>query len=116
MAPDCIAWLESGCDSALSGQEHGFISSIVNVSSLADGATERRFRFAYGAPAGLVWGGAQVQFWDFGCEEIRDARWRSSDCDRDPYCPSTRFAIPTSAEWMTVTGYQDNVNLAWTLR
>ena len=119
MAPDCIAWLESGCRTSLSGREPGFMSSIVDVASLSDGTTERRFQFGAGHPAGLVWGGAQVQFWDFGCEEIREARWHSTDCDEDAggrNCYSTTFPIPRSATWMTVTGYQDDVNLAWTLR
>ena len=115
MAPDCIAWRES-CRSGLTGREPGFMSSIVDVASLSDGTTERRFEFGNGDPGGLVWGGAHVQFWDFGCEEIREARWRSTDCGRDPYCPSTTFRIPRQATWMTVTGYQDNLNLAWTLR
>lgn len=114
MAPDCALWLQNDCDPTFAGREPGVTASIVDVGGLA--GTERRFEFGAGKPWTPVWGGAHVQFWNEDCTELRTMRWRSTDCGgNDGHCYDTSFRIPTSARWMTVTGYQDNVGLAWTL-
>ena len=118
VSPECAAWLQNDCSPTLVGIDPGVTASIADVAGLADGRTERIFEFGSGDPRGPVWGGAQVQFWDYNCTEIRAMRWRSTDCDGDATgrdCVKKRFRIPVSARWMTVTGYQDNVNLTWTL-
>jgi hypothetical protein len=118
ISPECAAWLQSGCDQTLELRNPGLTASIVDVDELADGPPiERVFRFGP-SDAGLVWGGVQLQFWSSDCVEIPRTRWRSTDCRGDETgvdCSSLRFRIPPEAKWMTVTGYQDNVNLAWTL-
>lgn len=119
MSPECAAWLHIGCEQALAEWDPGLTASIVDVDELADGPpVERVFKIADGWPSGPVWGGAHLQFWTRDCAEITEARWRSTDCDGDESgrnCSSRRFLIPPTAKWMTVTGYQDNVNLFWTL-
>ncbi|MDQ3646507.1 MAG: hypothetical protein M3345_06160 [Actinomycetota bacterium] len=116
MSPECAAWMHADCEQALAEREPGVTASIVNVDDLADGPPIKRvFRSGVGEPGGLPWGGVQLQFWSRDCAELREARWRAQDCGRDPYCPTHRLRIPPDAKWMTVTGYQDNVNLAWTL-
>lgn len=117
VSPDCSVWLQSGCEGALAGWRRGLTASIVDVDELADGPpVERVFRFGSGDPWGPVWGGVQLQFWTSDCVEVPGTRWLSTDCDgRGGNCQSTRLRIPRAAKWMTVTGYQDNVNLAWTL-
>lgn len=120
MSPECGAWLATDClQGRLSEWDPGLTASIVDVDALADGPPiERVFRFGPGQYSAPVWGGAQLQFWTSDCVEIVEARWRSTDCDGDASgrdCSSVRFRIPPTAKWMTVTGYQDNVNLAWTL-
>ncbi|MDQ3962940.1 MAG: hypothetical protein M3277_03380 [Actinomycetota bacterium] len=119
VSPECAAWLQYDCTDALIGHDPGLTASIVDVDELADGPPiERIFRFGSGE-AGLVWGGVHLQFWSSDCVEIPQARIiRSVACDgyasgRD--CWSIRFRMPPTAKWMTVTGYQDNVNLAWSL-
>lgn len=116
-SPECAAWLEYGCEGALVGRNPGLTSSIVDVGELASGPP-RVFRFGSGEPWAPVWGGVHLQFWTSDCQEIPEARWRSTDCDGKATgrnCSSLRFRMPLTAKWMTVTGYQDNVNLAWTL-
>ena len=118
VAPECAVWLQEGCDPALAGRDPGLTASIVDVDDLGDLHTEAIFKFGAGEPWGPVWGGAHVQFWDHGCSEMRDMRWRSTDCNGDSSgrdCYSRRFRLTPSVKWMTVTGYQDNVNLAWSL-
>src|SRR5688500_13131207 len=41
LAPDCVAWLQSGCNPALAGRDPALHTSIVDVSDLADGTTRR---------------------------------------------------------------------------
>ena len=118
VSPECAAWLETDCNDALAGWDPGATASIVDVDELADGHTKRVFQYGSGDPLGPAYGGVQLQFWNSNCVEVSDMRWRSTDCDGDASgrdCKSKRFRIPTSVRWMTVTGYQDNVNLAWTL-
>jgi hypothetical protein len=118
MAPECAAWLNTHCEQALAGQDPALSASIVDVGELADGPrTERVFRFG-GGDSGLAWGGVQLQFWSSDCVELPRTRWRSTDCHGDGAgvdCSELRFRMPADAQWMTVTGYQDNVHLAWTL-
>ena len=116
MAPDCAAWLQSRCDPALSGRDPGLMASIEDVRDLADGRTRWVFEFKPGCC--FVGGYAVVQFWQPDCTELRRNRWRSTGCDRDvngKLCWSTTLSIPTSAQWMTVTGVPDNLSLTWTL-
>lgn len=113
--PECAAWLESGCDTALAGRDPGFMASIVSVRELADGRTRRTFRHTDGEPAALRWGGSPVvQFWRSDCSEIVTSRLRTNPCDAYE-CKATTLRVPRNARWMTVTSYQDNVNLRWTL-
>lgn len=114
-APDCALWMQNDCDPSLAGRDPGVTASIVDLRGVA--GTQRRFEFGPGEPWTPVWGGAQVQFWNEDCTELRTMRWRSTNCDRDDggICYDTRFRIPASARWMTVTGHQDDVGLAWTL-
>jgi hypothetical protein len=117
MSPECAAWRQSGCEQALVGQDPALSASIVDVGELAEGPpVERIFRF--GDDSVLVWGGVQLQFWSSDCTELPRTRWRSTDCHGDATgvdCSELRFRMATDAKWMTVTGYQDNVHLSWTL-
>ena len=120
MSPECGAWLATDClEGRVTEWEPGLTASIVDVDELADGPSiERVFRFGNGWSSAPVWGGVQLQFWTSDCTEIPEARWRSTDCDgnaSERNCSSLRFRIPVSAKWMTVTGYQDSVNLTWTV-
>lgn len=120
MSPECGAWLANDCDAPFDEWDPGVTASIVDVDELADGPpVERVFRFGPGRPAApWLWGGAHLEFWTSDCLEIPEARWRSTDCNGDASgrdCSSHRFLIPLTAKWMTVTGYQDNFNLIWTL-
>ena len=115
-SPDCAAWLQSGCNPALSGHDPAVMASIENVADLAGDRKRRAFRFGPGGPGALVWEGTVVQLWRKNCTEIRSSRWRATDCDgKGGNCTSTRFRIPASTGWMTVTSYPENVNLVWTL-
>jgi hypothetical protein len=120
IAPDCLAWLESGCDPALAGREPAATASIVDVADLADGETTRVIDLAPFGGAGLRWGEVLVQFWRpsgkhmypwFNCMEIQGSRflagydWRRSD----------RRVIPAGAKWMTVTSNFDNIGVVWRL-
>lgn len=121
VSPECAAWIYTDCDVDLTYAhgDSGVTASIVDIDELADGpSVERVFRFGAGDPWTPVYGGVQLQFWTSDCAELPDARWRSTDCDGDRSgrnCSSLRFRIPPTAKWMTVTGYQDNVHLDWTL-
>lgn len=119
VSPECAAWLYTDCGVNLTYGHggRGVTASIVDIDELADGPpVERVFRFGAGDPWTPVWGGAQLQFWTSDCVEVPDTRWRSTDCDGNGgNCRSTRLRIPPSAKWMTVTGYQDNVHLVWSL-
>src|SRR5688500_3266235 len=66
-AAECRAWLESSCNPALTGREPALTASIVDVGALADGRTDRSFRWT--APY-LVHPGAVIQFWGRSCTEV----------------------------------------------
>jgi hypothetical protein len=130
-APDCRAWVQSGCKPALAGRDPALLSSIEDVAGLADGRTMRFFSYdtdpmGLTGPLGLRvgriglrWGHIDIQFWRQGCTEIRSLRWDLYQSWRFgvecPPCSSATFQIPASAKWMTVTSSQDNVNVDWTL-
>lgn len=101
-APDCQAWLETGCEPTVTGRNPAVMASIENVADLADGITPWRFEFQ--ADWDCCTGWAVVQFWQQDCTEIPDSRWHSAKCS-DNSCRTTDLRIPESAEWMTVTGF-----------
>ncbi len=90
VAPDCVAWLASGCDPLLAGRDPAAFTSIVDVRNLA--GSERSIR-AMGA-FGTWLAGAYYEFW-------------SSACRRVGYVlvdGGARLTIPSDAAWMTVPG------------
>ncbi len=121
-AVDCQAWLRSGCNPALAGVDPAVTASVVDVAGLADGRTPRTLRTtAPTVPPWGLWPGGVVQLWRADCTQLHDAKWHTigsdSRCAWDPH-PSLRckaFRIPTSARWMTITGYVTTVDLTWTL-
>ena len=117
MVPDCVAWLESGCDPALVGREPAVTASIVDVADLADGRTPRSITLS---GTGLHWGEVLVQFWRstpgnmypwFDCREIAEASYLTGY----PRNSAPR-AIPLGARWMTITTNIDNTTVTWALR
>lgn len=118
--PECSAWLESGCNPALAGREPAVTASIVDVRNLADGRTPRVFawRATASSPGFGIGGGAVVQLWRKDCTEIHASKWRSALWHGTGNWQNrtwTRFTIPKSAGWMTVTT-NDTIELRWTLR
>jgi len=121
IAPDCLAWLESGCDPRLTGLNPAVQTSIVNVARLAGKRTKRRFVVrpgtVRGVPAGVVIGGFRIQFWSAGCSQIYP---KQPVVDSYAYyVPSNirnmgRFPIPSGAKWMTAAA-DDNVLIRWEL-
>lgn len=111
--PDCRAWIQTGCDPALTGRDPAWLTSIEDVAELADGKKQRTFEIREGEPAGAVLGGVVVQFWRDSCVEV--GRWHSYDVATSQFWFRTTFKIPSGVRWMTVTG-NDNVNIVWTLR
>ena len=130
LAPDCAAWLQSGCDPALAGHDPAWLTSIVDVSDLADGTTRRVL-----STRRTLWrSGVYIQLWRGNCDEIGECastRWSPStepwrDWDRPLGChraeiPPSRWAwgdpliIPRRARWMTISA-SSAVNTVWTLR
>jgi hypothetical protein len=126
-ADDCRAWRDVDCDPALAGLNPAISSSIVDVGDLARSGKVRRFS-VYDDMLVFVWGGASVQFWTEGCDEVR-ARpsvpqdfgagggflW-SAPCSipRCPYVGSAKVKVPASATWMTVTSHSGS-ELRWEL-
>jgi hypothetical protein len=117
MVPDCLAWLETGCDPALAGREPAVTASIVDVSKLADGRTPRSITLS---GVGLHWGEVLVQFWRstpgnrypwFDCQEIEG----SSFLTGYPRHNEPR-SIPLGSTWMTITTNVDNTTVTWALR
>jgi hypothetical protein len=117
--PDCRAWLESGCNPALTGHDPAWLSSIEDVADLADGRTRRIFEWRAGDPVGLQWGGIVVQFWRQDCTQITSGHWRSWEHSYGPGCcwslDRKALRVPTAARWMTVSGSTDNLHVVWTL-
>lgn len=118
-APDCLAWLQSGCNPALAGQNPALTASIVDVGDLAGRRTQRSLRMAAPSipPSGL-WPGAVIQLWRQDCTEIPGTKQHSigsdSKCEwQEAVQCSVR--IPTGARWMTVSGYATTAQLTWTL-
>lgn len=140
LQPDCLPWLQSGCDPALAGRDPAALTAIVNVAGLADGTTPRTLVIRPSSPQGRILGGAFVQFWRRDCTEVRSATWHSLyDCDPggNPYRPlgsrppceehrtrdaigqhldwvRTSFPIPRGVAWMTISA-NDNLNIVWSL-
>lgn len=118
--PNCSAWLQSGCDPALTGINPGPQSAIVDIEDVVDANPDRTLevhdRF------GINSGDFLVQFWtetgplgrwDF-CEEVLDARVSSWVCERTD-AARCEIRIPYFAKWMTITSSPDNVYLDWEL-
>ena len=117
-AADCRAWLESGCNPALTGLDPAVHTSIVNVAGLAGRRTERLFVVrpgtVSGVPAGLVIGGFVIQFWSSDCTEVI---FHANHPDFYKYFyinTQGRFRIPAHARWMTATA-DDNILIRWEL-
>lgn len=116
-APECNAWVSSGCQAALTGhglteRDPALMASIEDVAHLAQEDTSWRFDWENGYSEIAGW--AVVQLWRDDCTEIRSSKWCSvSGCD--PYSAnptptsgdygSTVLGIPSSARFMTVTGW-----------
>lgn len=117
-APDCAAWLNGGCQSALAGRDPAVMTSIEDVAELADGVTSWRFEFK-AEPCCAE--SAVIQLWRPDCTEITGSGWSSASCAHA--CRSTSLRIPASTKWMTVTGYawipwpglDADVRLEWSL-
>ncbi len=102
-ALDCRAWLASDCDPDLTGRDPALSASIEDITGLAALSSVWKFEHAPGAAAY-----ADVQFWRNDCTEIKRARLGSGQCKG--YC---FLWIPSSAKWMTVTGYTYNPWAVW---
>jgi hypothetical protein len=115
-APECRAWASSGCQPALTGRalterDPGLMASIVDVADLAERVTSWGFQWENGYSDNAGW--VVVQLWRENCTEITTRKWCSvSGCN--PYSAttpesrdtgSTVFRIPSSARFMTVTGW-----------
>jgi len=117
--PECEAWVLSGCNPDLAGQNPALAASIEDVADLADGRTRRDFKWDAAATPEGDYGGVIVQLWTAKCTEIAAARWSSVDRSvRGNHGwtqkKSTTFVLPPQARWMTVTT-NDTVNIEWTL-
>lgn len=122
--PDCLAWVESGCDPHLTGRDPAWTASIENVADLADGRTRRAFEFRVVAGS-IGWGGVVVQFWRRDCSDIDRSATRSRNWKNEPGGETgpttlsgrtfTRLRIPSDAKWMTVATH-DTFNIEWTLK
>ncbi|HUQ39003.1 MAG TPA: hypothetical protein VM030_02530 [Acidimicrobiales bacterium] len=121
-AADCQAWLESGCNPALSGHDPVVTASIVDVSGLADGRTRRVLRMR--APSIPPWGlfpGVVIQFWRQDCTELPGTKLHTLGNAKSCQgylgngSSSCTFPIPAKARWMTLSGYATTVTLSWTL-
>lgn len=97
-APDCRAWVASGCDSDLAGRDPALVASIEDVADLA--LHSRIWNFQHD-PGGSAY--ATIQLWRRNCTEIGSRRSGSGGCEE-----CFIFKIPRSAMWMTVTGYTYN--------
>jgi hypothetical protein len=83
--PNCTAWLASGCDPRLAGQDPGLHASIVDVSELA--GSRRRLEGADGWLSGVT------QFWSSTCGQLTFVQWGPQ--------PGV-VVIPVNAHWMTI--------------
>lgn len=121
-APDCRAWLQSGCDPVLAGRDPAVSASIEDVSKIADGRTPWLFQLEACCRAK-----ATIQLWRPDCTEITGSRQRSGGCfdtSIGQHCGLTSIRIPESATWMTVTandGYlpwlvEFPLTVSWSLR
>jgi hypothetical protein len=115
-APECRAWVSSGCQPALTGRalterDPALMASIEDVADLADGITSLRFDWENGYSDNAGW--VVVQLWRENCSEIRGSKWCSVSGCNNPYSAnlesrdngSTVLRIPSSARFMTVTGW-----------
>jgi hypothetical protein len=119
---ECLAWLGSGCNPALSGRDPVLTTSIVDVGDLADGAPHV---LSVRAPTIPPWGlypGVVIQFWRRDCTEVQGAKLHSvgektTACEGFPLrdSGSCTFHIPGDATWMTLSGYATTVALSWSL-
>lgn len=135
MTPECAAWLQSGCDPALAGRNPAALTSIVDVSRLANGKTRHVLQYRHT----LLWSGVRIELWRGNCgkageclrPELSDpptyANWHGLEgllgCPQAQVRPRTRagdtwwpmtFVIPRGVKWMTV-GASSAVNTEWTL-
>jgi hypothetical protein len=92
-APECRAWVGSGCQPALTGRglterDPALMASIEDVADLAEEATSWRFDWENGYSDNAGW--VVVQLWREDCTEIRSKKWCSvSGCN--PYAAPPIF-------------------------
>ena len=133
LAPDCAAWLQSGCHPALAGRDPAWMTSIVNVSALADGKTGRFLTHRNT----VLWSGVRFQFWRGNCGELGECvstnlgertpgsgygldgplgcHWAEVGSGSSGSSAAVHFVIPRRAKWMTISA-SSAVNTEWTLR
>lgn len=93
--PDCLVWLQT-CTRPAS-TKLGVTSSIVDVRDLARSSKRRTFEVVDRA-APVIRHGVTVEFWDESCRPVY-----LSDGRRLSSVSWSRFKVPRSAVWMTVT-------------
>ena len=106
---ECIAWLESGCNTALAGRDPVLHASIVDVRRLAHRPSRLRTFKIRAEPPGIMWGGVAVEFWNRWCTEVAPYPSIPEVSGGD-----TRFGIPLGAVWMTVSSV-DTTTFRWEL-
>lgn len=114
-AAECRAWVSTGCrptltGRSLTGRDPALMASIEDVGDLAEQVTSWHFDWENGYSDNGGW--VVVQLWRENCTEIKSRKWCSvSGCN--PYAThagsrdfgSTVLRIPSSARFMTVTGW-----------
>ncbi len=113
-SPNCRAWVASDCNPAFLQADNAVASSIVDVSSIADGSTVRRLKVTVGTPTGVAPSGPSgvgIGFRSSACSSLS-----VSPAIPNPIKPgqTVSFKIPVAAKWMAVTGGAV-ANLLWTL-
>lgn len=85
-SPDCMVWLESGCDGRLTGLDPAVSTSIVDVHNLAGS-----WRRVVATPGDNWVFRTNYEFWSSGCRNVGVHL-----SDEGP------FKIPRGARWMTI--------------
>lgn len=76
----------------------------MDVGSLANGTTRRRFEVEGVDPVGNITDGVIVQFWRSSCTQIGSARAVTG---------SSTFVIQSGSKWMTVVGTHNRAIEWW---
>lgn len=112
-APDCRAWLATGCNpSARVVGEPALVTSIVDVQDLAGQSQRRAFTTVLRKP-GFGPGWVVLEFWDGRCTHSPIPFSGGTQIVVD--CSDTvDFTVPADARWMTVAS-GDCTYLDWSL-